>query len=194
MVKQDITEEEWNAFHLRWKRFKRCTLIPAGQEADQLYDCCEKSLGRLLIKENPAIIEAGEAQLLEAIKAMAVVKVAVSVRRSKLFRLRQEHGQSFREFCANVKAQANTCDFSVQCPSTCCKDLNKPNVDYTSHIVKDILICGVADNEIRKSILELDDLDNKTDKDIVGFVESKEAARLHGMNRQVQFQQLTMHP
>ena len=51
-LKQDITEEEWGTFTQDWKRFKRCTEIPVGQEADQLCDCCDKTQGRLMLEEN----------------------------------------------------------------------------------------------------------------------------------------------
>lgn len=174
-VKQDITEEEWTAFELEWNRFKRCTDIPHGQEADQLYDCCEKGLGRLLVREDPAIVEAGEKALLDAIKRMAVIKVATSVRRTKLLSSKQDHGETFREFYANVKAQASVCKFAIKCPHQCCKDASE--VDYTPMVIKDILISGIADNEIRKDVLEWPELDSKSDKDIVGFVEGKETAK-----------------
>ena len=51
-IKQDITEEEWDSFNQEWKRFKRCTDIPISQEADQLFDYCEKGLGDLKPKHN----------------------------------------------------------------------------------------------------------------------------------------------
>ena len=47
--------------------------------ADQLFQCCERGLGRLLIIENPDIIEEGEDALLLAIKQMAVIQIATSV-------------------------------------------------------------------------------------------------------------------
>lgn len=174
-LKQDVTEEEWDSFNQEWKRFSRCTDIPTGQEADQLFDCCERSLGRLLLKEDPSIIAAGEAALLEAMKKMAVIKIATSIRRTKLLSLKQEHGQAIREFYANVKAQASTCNFAVKCGQACCA--NKPEVDYTPLVVKDILISGIADSEIRKDVLEWAELDVKSAKDLVGFVEGKETAK-----------------
>ena len=70
-LKQDISEEEWGTFIQEWKRFKRCTDIPTGQEADQLFDCCDKTLGRLILKENPDVIELGEKELLKSLKRMA---------------------------------------------------------------------------------------------------------------------------
>ena len=174
-LKQDINEEEWDTFTQEWKRFKRCTSIPMGQEADQLFDCCERSLGRLLLKEDPNIIDTGETALLGAMKKMAVIKVATSVRRTKLLSLKQDHGQSIREFYANVKAQAATCNFSAKCGQTCCAEA--PDVDYTPHVVKDILVSGISDAEIRRDVLEWPELDTKSAKDLVGFIEGKETAK-----------------
>ena len=88
ILKQDVTEEEWECFTQEFKRFKRCAAIPAGQEADVLFSCCERSLGRLLLKEDAGIIEAGEEKLLEAMKKMAVIRVAVKIRGSQLLSMK----------------------------------------------------------------------------------------------------------
>ena len=107
-VRQDITEEDWDAFIIEWENFKRCTNLPSASITDQLYQCCERSLARLIIKEQPHIVSKDENCLLTAMKRLAVIKVATSVRRSKLLSTRQSHGESFREFYANVKAAAAT--------------------------------------------------------------------------------------
>lgn len=174
-LKQDVTEEEWESFNQEWKRFKRCTDIPVGQESDQLFDCCERSLGRLLLKEDPDIIEAGEEALIDAMKKMAVIRIATSVRRTKLLSLKQDHGQNIREFYANVKAQASTCNFAVKCSQTCC--INASEIDYTPLVVKDILVSGIADPDIRKDVLEWPELDTKSARDLVGFIEGKETSK-----------------
>ena len=175
ILKQDISEEEWDSFLQEWKRFKRCTDIPSDQEADHLFNCCEKGLRRLILKEDPDLINAGEDKLIEAMKKMAVIKVATSIRRTKLLSMKQEPGQSIREFFANTKAQAATCGYSVKCVQECCADA--PSVDYTPLVVKDIIICGIADPEIHRDVLELPDLDDKSAKDLVGFIEGKETAK-----------------
>ena len=174
-VKQDITHEEWNSFLEEWKRYKRITEPQTTEIPDQLILCCERSLARLIQKENPDIISEGEDALIEAIERMAVLQVAVSVRRSKLLSTRQEPGQLFREFYANVRATAATCEYSIPCPHPCCA--TRAHVNYTPRVVKDILIAGIADDEIRKDVLGISKLDTKTDKDIVQFVEEKEMAR-----------------
>ena len=173
-VKQDIDEEEWVTFVEEWNRFKRCTTIPQGSVADQLFQCCERSLGRLLIKENPEIISEGEEELLKAIKQMAVIHIATSVRRNNLLQSKQDAGESFREFYANVKAVASTCAFQITCSHPCCTQ--KSPIDYTHMVIKDILIAGISDSEISKELLGWSELDNKSDKEVVRFVEEKEMA------------------
>ena len=96
-LKQDINEEEWYSFEAEWRRFKRCADIPMAEVADQLFQCCDRPLSRLLLKENPDIIEAGEEALMAAMKKMAVIHIATSVGRTNLLVTKQEHGQSFRD-------------------------------------------------------------------------------------------------
>ena len=89
--------------------------------------------------------------------------------------VKQDHGETIREFYANVKATAATCNFTVRCPNTCCA--TESPIDYTSSVVKDVLIAGIADGDIRKDVLGWPELDSKNDKDLVAFVEAKELAR-----------------
>ena len=174
-LKLDTTDEDWATFEAEWKRFKRCTHVPNDEIADQLFQCCERSLGRLLLKENPNVIESGEIVLLEAMRKMAVIRIAKSVRRANLLTLKQDIGESYREYYANVRASAATCSYSVKCTNDCCE--NKPKIDYTPSVVKDVIIAGIADSEIKKDLVGWSELDNKSDREVVGFVEEKEIAR-----------------
>jgi len=119
-IKQDASDEEWQTFEADWKRYKRLMQIPDQDLADQLIECCEKPLSRLLLKENPHIIEDDETDLLAAMKKMAVIGVATTIKRTNLMAIKQEHGQTFREFNAHVRAVALTCAYSVKCPNQCC--------------------------------------------------------------------------
>ena len=78
---------DWTSFVAEWGNFKRCTGIADNQVTDQLYQCCEKSLARLLIREEPDIVSQGETELLAAMKRLAVIKIATSVRRTNAFDL-----------------------------------------------------------------------------------------------------------
>ena len=103
-VAQQCREEDWASFLTLWKTFKSSNKIRVGsaEEVYQLYECCEKNLQKLLIRENPDILERSESEALEAIKRFAVNKVAISVRRTCLLSMKQQHGETFRECYANV--------------------------------------------------------------------------------------------
>ncbi len=174
-LKQDITAEEWYSFVAEWKTYKRIAKIPESELADQLYQCCDRPLARLLLKENPNIILEGEIALKIAMQRMAVLQVAVSVRRTKLLATTQEPGQSFREFFANIRATASTCEYSIKCPHPCCAE--KEHIDYTSKVVKDILMGGVSDGDIKRELMGYSGIDKLSVNEIVQVVEEKEIAR-----------------
>ena len=111
-VGQDLSEEDWTSFVSEWDNFKRCTRIVGNQITDQLYQCCEKGLARLIIREQPDVVSQGEIELLAAMKRLAVIKIATSVRRTNLLAMKQPHGETIREYYANVKAAAAT-DFKL---------------------------------------------------------------------------------
>ena len=43
VLKQDISDEEWQMFLAEWERFKRLSGISSDDVADHLIECCEKS-------------------------------------------------------------------------------------------------------------------------------------------------------
>ena len=175
---QDISDEDWEAFEEEWRRFKRSWYTRSTSQVevtDQLLQCCEQNLRRLLVKQDPEISSQPESDVLKAIREMAVIKIASSVRRTKLMLSRQDHGVNFREYYANTRAAAATCNYKIRCRHECCTD--KDPIDYTQDVVKDIILAGMADSDIRREVLGLSDLDAKTAKDIVAIVEEKEVTR-----------------
>ena len=50
-LKQDVNDEEWQSFEAEWRGFKLCTAMSPDEVADQLFQCCESSLSKLLLKE-----------------------------------------------------------------------------------------------------------------------------------------------
>ena len=180
-INQDITEEDWVCTNTEWTNYKSylkstCPTISDEEIVKQLHQCCEKGLGRLVIREQPDLLSKNEEEVLKAIKKFAVAKVPICVRRTNLLATRQSSGQSIREFYANVKAAAAVCEFRVKCKQECCKNVVSL-VDYTANVVKDVLLIGIADDEIRKDILSMQDLDKKSDQEVIDFAESKELAQ-----------------
>ncbi|MBY0580464.1 MAG: hypothetical protein K2P53_02095, partial [Rickettsiales bacterium] len=152
--------------------FKRCTDIRQEEMTAQLFQCCEDDLGNQLLKENPRIINENEDIFLKAMKKLAVIPVAISVRRAELLQMRQGHNENIRSFYAKMKGKAATCNYTVQChchPQT--------TVDFTDAIIRDIVVAGISDIDIRKDVLGWVSLDTALITDIIAFIEGKEMAR-----------------
>ena len=174
VLSRGTTEEEWSTFLKRWKLFKQGTDIPREQLTTQLWQCCEKDLEDDLFKDIDDVREISEEDLLSSIKRLAVISTATSVRKTELLSMRQDHGQPIRSFAAKVKGKAQVCDFSKQCGCT-------REVDYTDDIVKYVIISGIVDEEIKRDILGLPDLDDKSLNDTILLIENKEMA-IRAMN------------
>ena len=86
---------------------------------------------------------------------------------------KQDHGQSTRTYFAQIKGKAATCSYQKGCSATACTHVN----DYTDMFVKDVLIAGLADDDIKREVLGWADLDRKTVEETVAFIEAKEMAR-----------------
>ena len=49
--------------------------------------------------------------------------------------------------------------------------------DYTEEVIKDIILAGISDLDIRRDALSMPEILDKTTNDIVGIVENREMAR-----------------
>ena len=113
------------------------------------------------------------------IKKMAVIPVAVCVRRAELLGTQQDHGENARALCAKLKGKATTCSYIADCTGTGCAQV----INFTDIMVKDVLIIGLVDEEVKKEVLGWSELDNKSLEETVTFIEAKEMAR-DAMNKE----------
>ena len=152
------SEESWNTFVTRWGNYKRTSGIQGSLVTGELFECCSTELGDDIIRENKDLLEGTEENLLTAIKRLAVIPVAKCVRRSDVLQMREEHEEGVRQFYARVKGKADTCAYTVTCTNGCNR-----KIDYTNEVIKDVLVTGLSDPEIRREVLGWPELDNKTD-------------------------------
>ena len=141
---QGMLEEAWNSFKALWELYKTGAGLSAQKCGLQLIYCCDSELIEQVVRTDPVIASKPEEELLEAMKKLAVVPVAIGVRRSELFSMSQDLAESSRAFLSKIQGKAVTCNFTTECkceggPST---------VDFTDIIVKYVLVNGLADVEI----------------------------------------------
>ena len=167
------SEETWNTFSTRWTMFKQSTRLTGAESVQHLFHCCDEDLGDAILKGHPDAVTGTEDGLLQIIKQMAVIPVAICVRRAELLATKQDHGENARTFYAKVKGKASTCSYSINCSSETCTQL----IDFTNVMVKDVVISGLVDEEVKKDVLGWPDLDEKSLEETISFIEAKEMAR-----------------
>ena len=165
-----ITLEEWNMFTRRWEIFAAGSQIDATHLSFQLFQCAGVTLGDRLLKSDPSIVTKPTTDLISAMKSLAVIAVAIGVTRAELTSMRQERDESFRSFAARVRGKAETCAYRTKC--SCLRE-----VDFTDCIIRDVLITGIADSDIRLEILGADAILERPVNEVISLVEGKEMAR-----------------
>ena len=89
VISRGSSEETWNVFHARWQLFKQGSAVAPAEITQQLFGCCDESLGNDILQgKNIDIATATEVALLALIERLAVIPVAVSVRRADLLSIK----------------------------------------------------------------------------------------------------------
>ena len=166
--------ETWNAFVRRWDTFRLGSDISDSAVPVQLFQCASEALGDILLKSDPQLTTKPVKDVLKAMQLMAVIPVARGVSRAELFQMNQTTDEPIRTFAARVRGKAETCAFSTsaKCP---CGTLVQ--ADYTEEVIRDVLLAGIADIDIRREALGMKDIQEKSTNDVVAIIESREMAR-----------------
>ena len=172
-IGKESSEETWNMFLTRWRLFTRATKMTAEETVQQLFACCEEDLGDDILRGHPNSVSGTVDGLLEIIKRLGVIPVAISVRRSELISTKQDHGEGIRSYVAKLRGKAATCAYTMDCRSDTCNHV----INFTDIILKDVLVAGLSDDDIKKDVLGWADLDGKTVEETINFIEAKEMAR-----------------
>ena len=163
------TAEEWATFNQYRETFKSATNMSQAETKCQLLACCEQELEASLFKDDPKLRDRTEGDILAAMKSLAVIDVAATVRVTELLAMKQDHGEGISAFVARVHGTANICALEKAC--TCGLDVN-----YTDEVVRWVVLAGLSSPEIAREVLGTMDIDRKSLSDTVSIVESKEHA------------------
>ena len=169
-----IDEETWNTFIRRWDTFRLGSDIDDTSAPRQLFHCTSEALGDLILKSDPTIITKSVMDVIAVIKSFAVIPVAVGVLRAELMQMSQSADEQFRTFAARVRGKAETCAFTTNVLCRCGETMN---ADYTDEAIRDVLLAGTYDMDIRREALSTIGIQEKPVNDVIAFVESREMAR-----------------
>ncbi len=165
------TSEEWSYFKTRWTEYVEATGINGKDLVIQLLECCDEELRKDLTRSaGGSLTTKNEEAVLEAIQKLAVRVENIMVARVTLHDMQQDRDEPVRVFCSRLKGQADVCQFTTECIEC------KKTVDYTNQIVRDCIIRGISDDDIRLDVLGHENQDMELDV-LVSYIESKETGK-----------------
>ena len=168
-VSGTIYEDEWDSFTREWAVYKGTVSIATEMLPVYLLACCSSDLKSSVEKANPTITTKSETEVLAAIKRHAVVSVAASVLRTELFYMKQDHGETVLAFSSRALGKARNCKLTVRCP-------HNTDVDYSEDMVKQVVLAGMSDDEIKRKVLSTPGIDDMSLNDTIAIIEMEEMA------------------
>ncbi len=174
-----IATEQWNAFLRRWETFRTGSDIAPSSAPGQLFQCATEKLGDIILRAVPNFTSKSVDEALHIMRSFAVIPVSRGVLRSELAALRQEPDEQFRTFAARVQGKAEACDFKTKFSGTCgqCGTECSGDVYYTNDAIRDVLLNGIADIDIRREALGTTDIQDMPINNVIAFIEGREMAR-----------------
>ena len=181
IIKLNCTNEEWNAFFRRFDTYKTGSNIPDDCASGQLLECTSSELGDIVLRAHPDFTTRPIQEAITLLKALAVVPVALGVLRSELNAMQQDPDETFRTFAAKVQGKAETCEYRTKNSGTCsaagCGTPYEGYTYYTDDRIRDTLLQGIADIDIRREALSVKGIQEQPVTEIIAFVETRETAR-----------------
>ena len=88
--------------------------------------------------------------------------------------MNQSNDEPIRTFAARVRGKAETCAFTT---STRCPCGQPVLADYTEEVIRDVILAGICDLDIRREALSMPGIIDKPTNDVIGIIESRDIAR-----------------
>ena len=173
-----MTESKWNFTVIRWDNY--IGQQPNASESTkllQLQDACNEELRQRVFDSGTYSTLNTVDLFLAKMKKLAVITVHKSVHLMNLWRMSQEPDEGIRAFVARVTGTADMCGMNVKCVPC------NTNISYRDHVVQQIVIHGMRDNDIRVRVLsrntsgELNTLDK-----VVDYIAAEEASITESSN------------
>ena len=161
---------DYNDFIRRWNQYKKDTGLPSDQINGQLVGCFSAELESNFASANFDVSKMKEADILAEVKGFAVAQIAIGTRRAEVMTAKQQHGELFRIFVCRVRKLATDCEFVMKCSSGVGK------CRYAEEIIKNVVLAGIYDQEIKRLVLLADEMHDKDIQEIIKTVELHERA------------------
>jgi hypothetical protein len=170
-LQDDVTEQEWNHWLVRWQRYKRSCLggMEDTQVLDQLWYCCSEKLEKTIYKQGLGN-ETCEADLLKVMQKMAVKTQNVLLNIVSFLGMGQDTDEPVKHYTARLRGQAAVCNFTLPAGTQ----------NYTDRMVQHQLVRGLCDPLIQEQVLAHAATEGGSAMDLtktINLIEAKESGK-----------------
>ena len=169
----NMTEATWQFKTIEWVSYIGQTPTTPDNKLLQLRAACDDELRQRIFDSGDYSGLNTEEKFLSRMKDLAVIRIHKSVHLMNLYKMMQESDETIRAFVARVTGTADMCGMSIKCP----KDGCGTEVSYRDEVVKQVLLHGMCNMEIKQRVLsrcgngELGSL-----ADLVDYISAEESA------------------
>ena len=165
------SSEDWSYFLTRWGDYVSATNVTGKDKVIQLLECCDEQLRKDLTRNaGGSLTDKTAAEVMEAIKKLAVWEENTMVARVQLHYMHQDQDETIRSFGVRLGGQPGVCKFLVTCPGC------NAEVNYTENVLRDVLTHSLADSEIQLDLLG-DRNQEMSLEEVFQLIEAKEAGK-----------------
>ena len=143
--------------------------MPTNRIPVYLLACCDQALKSSVERADSSVSSKLEVDVLAAIKRKAVFSEAVSVFRTDLLAMKQDNEENIIAFGSPALGKARNYKLVVNCPYN-------TDGDCSEDIVRQVILAGMYDNEIKRNIVSATEIDDKLLNDTIALIETEEMA------------------
>ena len=120
--------------------------------SNRVWKCSSVQMKSKLTATCPDVLTQTVNEMFMQLKCLAVIPVAISVKRNALLRMNQDAGETIRTYHSRVKAKAINCRFRMECTHNHAPaDEHAPPahvyVDYTNAMIRHVVLNGLYSDE-----------------------------------------------
>ena len=168
----NMTESQWSFKKMQWDNYIKQSVVSEAVKLLQLQAACDDALRQRVFDTGTYSSLTTEDLFLKKMKELAVIVMHKSIHLRNLWKTMQQSDEQIRAFVARAMSTADMCDMEVECPNQACKQ----QVSYRDHVVMQVIIHGLRDNDIRVRVLSRNTSGELTTFDkLIDYIAAEEA-------------------
>ena len=174
-----MTESQWNYTRTLWDSYIKQTVVSEATKVMQLQAACDNALRQRVFDTGTHASLTTEEAFLNKMKELSVIIVHRSIHLRNLWKTVQQSDERVRAFMARVMSTADMCNMVIECSNQTCDQ----KVSYRDHVVMQVIIHGLRDNDIRVRVLSRNTSGElKTLDKLVDYIAAEEAGTAEALD------------